>query len=203
MSGPDPLARFLLEKAEQVEAERQRKKWLHEMAVEEAMNELIAYAKLIREAKAFLDECAIEAHLLILKKLRAQVDSDPHYVAREARIYRKVLRKELEEAKEEERRKRHEEWLKKMETTATIMFLMRAFQLRNVLDGISQHFHELRMTCMRKPEVERAICNLLKAKSLDEVEERVKKIYVEAFRGQLRRDLKDNPYSWCAEFLTA
>jgi len=67
MPRPEPLARFLLEKAEQIEAERQRKKWLHEMAVEEAMNELIAYTKLIKEAKAFLDKYAIEAHLSILK----------------------------------------------------------------------------------------------------------------------------------------
>jgi len=35
---------------------------LHKMAVERALNELIAYAKLIKEAKAFLDKYAIEAH---------------------------------------------------------------------------------------------------------------------------------------------
>jgi hypothetical protein len=78
------------------------------MAVERALNELIAYAKLIKEAKAFLDKYAIEAHLSILKKLYAQVDSDPYYVAREARGYRELLKEKLEEAKEE-RRKRHEE----------------------------------------------------------------------------------------------
>ena len=59
------------------------------------------------------------------------------------------------------------------------------------------------MICLRKPEVEQAICNFLKVKSLDEAEERVKKICVEAFREQLRQDLKDNPYSWLAELLTA
>jgi len=78
-----------------------------------------------------------------------------------------------------------------------------SFQLQKVLNRINQHFHELRMICLGKPEVEWAICNLLKVKSLDEAEEHVKKICVKAFKEQLRRDLKDNPYSWLAEFLTA
>jgi len=211
---PDPLAQILLEKAEQIEAERQRKimerraeeqrrRILHEQAVEEAMDELEAYAKLIREAKAFLDECRVDTELLILKELRDQVDSDPQYVAHEARIYRKLLRRDLEEAKQRALQKRREEWLKQQEIVAVIAVMTRSFQLQKALNEISWQFHELRMKSMDNPEVERTICEGLKAKSLDEVEEYVKKFYIEAFRERLRQELKNNPYSWYSEFLTA
>jgi len=211
---PDPLARILLEKAEQIEAERQRKimerraeeqrrRILHEQAVEEAMDELEAYAKLIKEAKAYLDECTIEAELLILKELHSKVYSDPSYVASEARIYRRLLRKDLEKAKEKAQQKKYEEWLRQKETVAVVAVMTRAFQLRKILDDISWQFHELRMKSMDNPEVERTICDGLKVKNLIEAEEYIKKVCVEAFREQLRQELKDNPYDWYVWFLTA
>jgi len=211
---PDPLARILLEKAELVEAERQRKimerraeeqrrRILHEQAVEEAMGELEAYARLIKEAKAYLGECRVDTELLILKELRDQVDSDPRYVAHEARVYRKLLRRDLEEAKQKALQKRREAWLKQQEIVAVIAVMTRSFQLQKALNEISLQFHELRMKSMDNPEVERTICDGLKVKNLIEAEEYIKKVCVEAFREQLRQELKDNPFFWYVEFLTA
>jgi len=211
MSEPDPLAQILLEKAGQIEAERQRKimerraeeerrRRLHQQAVDEAIGELEAYAKLIKEAKAFLGECRVDTELLILRGLRAQVNSDPHYVAHEARIYRKLVRKDLEEAREKALQKRHEEWLKQKEIVAVIAVMTRSFQLQKVLNEISWQFHELRMKSMDNPEVERTVCDGLKVKNLIEAEEYIKKVCVEAFREQFRQELKDNSYCWYAEF---
>jgi len=109
------------------------------------MGELEAYARLIREAKAFLDECTIDAELLILRELRGKVYLDPSYVACEARIYRNLLRRDLEKAKEKAQQKRREEWLRQKETVAVVAVMVRAFELRKMLDEISWQFHKLQM----------------------------------------------------------
>jgi len=86
---------------------------------------------------------------------------------------------------------------------AVVAVMVRAFELRKILDEISWQFHKLRMKSMDNPEDERTICNGLKVKNLIEAEEYIKKICVEAFREQLRQELKDNPFFWYAELLTA
>ena len=177
--------------------------YAHTGIFEEALGELEAYAKLIKEVKAFLDEYAIDAEISILRELREQVDSDPRYVAREARIYRKLLRRGVGDAREKVLQKRREKWLKQKETMAVVAVMARAFELRKILDEISWQFHKLRMKSITNPEVERIICHGLKVKNLEKAEENAKKFYIEAFKETLRQELKDNPYSWYAEPLTA
>lgn len=131
------LAKVFLEDVERTENERQWKirrieaerRW----HIQEAKDELTEYAELINKADKFMD---VTADATILSQLYDQYESNPQYVAEEARMYRKVLTKNLQEAEEEARQKR----LKQKQETARWQGIMNALIVKAKIDDARAKF---------------------------------------------------------------
>jgi len=206
MSGAeDGLARLLIECASQIEAERQRRlrlkrmeeqrrRWLHERAVEEAKSELNKYAKLIKEAKSLLEKREVEVEREILRELYGQLESNPQYVAREAQSFRKLLRKDLDEARERI-------WLEGKLLEALAQLYTYKERVLETVNDLEWQFYKLRMDCLTNPELEKTILEGLKVKTLDEAEQMIKNIFIDGLKEELKEKLKGNPYQWVTLYL--
>lgn len=214
MSKTDGFARLLLEKASEIQFRRQekikrkqieeeRKRWLHEQAVFEAEDELAKYAELIEKAKEFLDESSVEAEKCILKDLHKQLESNPHFVARETRAYRKLLESQLKKAKEKAEQKKEEAWRMQKSLEAIVKILAYQNQLEKDLRDVSWLFQILRLRSIADPKLEQFICKSLNVQSLDEAESMIKQIHLDGCMELARKELDGNPYSWYALYMTA
>ncbi|MEM3602772.1 MAG: hypothetical protein QXN87_08895 [Candidatus Bathyarchaeia archaeon] len=214
MSKTDGFARLLMEKASEIEFRRQekikrkqieeeRKRWLHEQAVFEAEDELAKYTELIEKAKEFLDESSVEAEKCILKDLHKQLESNPHFVARETRAYRKLLESQLKKAKEKAEQKKEEAWRMQKSLEAIVKILAYQNQLEKDLRDVSWLFQILRLRSIADPKLEQFICKSLNVQSLDEAESRIKQIHLDGCMELARKELNGNPYSWYALYMTA
>jgi len=206
MSGAeDGLARLLLECASQVEAERQRKvklkrmeeqrrRWLHEKAIEEARGKLRNYAELIKEAENLLEKREVDVERAILRELYGQLESNPQYVAREAQSCSELLRRNLDQAKERI-------WLGGKLSEAVTLLCIYKERMREVMDNLTWQFYRLRMDCLTNSELKKIILEGLKVKSLDEAEQMIKSIFIDGLKEEFNEKLKGNPYRWVTLYL--
>ena len=206
MSRPDPLTALLRRKASEIEsrrieearrrrAEEERRRRLHQKHVSEAREELGKYLKLIKEARQYLDEYWIIAEYSILRELYDQIESDPQHVVEEARGYRRLLERQLKEAKEKVRLERMKRWHSEKQLEALIKLYSYKHNLGELLDSVSWDFYELRLKSISNPNLEKLVCEELGVKSLDEAEKLVKEAIIDMFRKRLKKDLSGNPYA--------